>query len=196
MARYLWLMTPEVVAALLGAGLAGFAALAVQLTGAWTTRSASKKADRATRLGEFLAATHSVVLSIGRLARLESGHAEMEKDGYRSGPEYNGREDRVNSMFNAIQLLDPEAVVFAAIELDWCLIALEREAMKKCWDSQGWHQRRTEILGASVDRLMSAGRASLGRGPLDRARLFESARSRLVERDQRFALDGSLPPES
>lgn len=140
-------------AALMGAVVAGGIAILTQWLGGRQSRSATLDDQRAARLGEFLAATQSAVLIIGDLARLPAGTGHEGKDVFRRSSAMMAAHDRVNSVLNAIQLLDDERVVAAVVSLDRSLVRLEDEAMKQQWTRDSWRVRRNEVLGDTVDRV-------------------------------------------
>lgn len=175
-------MTPEVIAALLGAVVAGVIAVASQLFSGRQARSAAQDDARAARLGEFLAATHAAVLAIGEVAYLPDGEGRGCKGSLRSGSAMQTRRDAVNRSLNVIQLLDDEPIVDAVAELDRSLVRLEDESLAMAWDRDAWRSRRSEVLGGSIDNVYAAGRAALGRDPIDRAQLWSSADRRALDR--------------
>lgn len=102
--------------------------------------------------------------------------------------------DEVNRVINTIQLLEDPPVITAAAELDRCLVRLEDEAMASQWSRDGWRTRRSEVIGTAVDDVYAAGRNALHRSPLDRAQLWSSADSRVLDRVGANAPATTRPP--
>ena len=187
-------MTSEVFAALVGALVAGGVALLAQLIARRQTRTEALDDQRAKRIGDFLAATHSAVLAIGGLALLPEGDGQGSKGPALASSEMATIRDRVNMVINTIQLLEDSPVVTAAAELDRCLVRLEDEAMASQWSRDGWRTRRNEVLGAAVDDVYAAGRRALRRAPLARAQLWSSADRRGLGRVGANAPATTRPP--
>lgn len=166
-------MSDTVIAALVGASLAGILTLVVQLGVAVMARRHTEGHARAKGIAEFVSATHGAVVAIGLLAQqpLES------KSSFRASAFYTSREDRETSALNVVQLLDPVDVVQAAAELHCALIRLEQDAQTREWTEVEWHSHRSTILGGYVTRVFTAGRKTLGRPDLERDRIWTKARA-------------------
>lgn len=148
----------ELLAALAGAAIVGLLALAGVL---WQTSRGhleSRRVADATRLGTFLAATHATVLEISLLAVSDmSEKATIELELHRSFA------DRVDTQLAAIQLLDNEDVVRAALALDKTIVLLGRVAKDRQWAEDDWRLARNEALSPALERFFVNGRASISR---------------------------------
>jgi hypothetical protein len=152
-------MSDTVLAALIGAGIAGVLSLIVQTGGIYLQHKASTGASRAKGLADYLGATHSSVIAIGMLASLPLA----EKAGLRWGDFYTTREGRETDALNAIRLLDPEPVVDAAARLHDSLVRLENDAQVKVWPELEWREHRERVVAPAAGALLSTGRKHLGR---------------------------------
>lgn len=175
-------MTPEVIAALLGALVASSITLLAQQIAGRQTRTAALDDQRATRIGEFLGATQAAVRAIGEMALLPEGDGQGSKGLVRESLEMNTIRDRVNRVLHNIELLEDTPVVAAAAELDRCLVRLEDEALNGQWSRDDWRAMRNDLIGSAVDDVYAAGRKALRRPPIERAQLWSSADRRVLVR--------------
>lgn len=164
-------MNSELLATLIGGSIALLAAIGTQLVSARLRREDHRANDRASRIAAYLAATHGVVINLGRIARAPMA----SKRELAESPMYVAREDTVNEQLNAIKLVDAATLISPVLELDHCLIQLRRDAQERQWDESRWIARRAEVLRDVVERVVNAARAEGGERPIDLKALADRA---------------------
>lgn len=148
-------------AVLVGSVISAIVAMVVVALQYVLERRRQSVAERAGRLGDFLAASFATAVGIEEIAR-----ASMRN---KSGAEAKVRssiEDRLNSCLTRLRLFEEEDVVVAATYLERELTRITGLAREQVWSRAEWREQRSE-LSRLTREYENIARQKLGRKRLD-----------------------------
>lgn len=152
------------VAALVGAGVTGVVAIAVQVLGGLMSARSSRREARSDRLTEYLAGTLGGALAIGQVARAPSDQkAHLERE--LVWPYM----DRSNNALTAIELHDAAELVAAVQAFDRAMVELMELAREREYDRQAWRAERHAVLADRLAQVKQIGRRHVAGASMMRA---------------------------
>jgi hypothetical protein len=144
-------------AVLIGSVISAIVAMAVVTLQYSLERRRQSVADRAERLGEFLASSFAVSVGIGEIARASFEDKVRVEADVRSA-----LEDRLNRAMTKVRLFEDEDVVAAATHLERELTRITGIARGQAWTRAEWRRQRSQ-LSVLTDKYETIARRKLGR---------------------------------
>jgi hypothetical protein len=144
-------------AVLVGSAVSAIVAMAVVALQYSLERRRQSLAERADRLGDFLASSYAVVSGIEAIAKAPLDDKAQVEAGIRSV-----LEDRLNTSLTRLRLFEEADVVAAATYLERELTRITGLARVQVWSRADWRDQRAELSKLTNDYERTA-RRSLGR---------------------------------
>lgn len=145
------------VAVLIGSVISAIVAMAVVTLQYSLERRRQSVADRAERLGEFLASSFAISVGIGEIARASFEDKVRVEADVRAD-----LEDRLNRSLTKVRLFEDEDVVTAATYLERELTRITSVARSQVWSRVEWRRQRSQ-LSMLTDEYETIARRKLGR---------------------------------
>lgn len=162
-------------AVLIGSAISAIVAMAVVTLQYSLERRKQSLAERAERLGEFLASSYTVAVGIEEVAAVPTeDKSQMEID-IRSKVE-----DRFNSCLTRLRLFEDADVVAAATYLERELTRLMGVAREQTWSRQEWRDSQRPPLARLTDKYETIARGKLRRKQLQDGLSFYDAGAKSV----------------
>jgi hypothetical protein len=144
-------------AILIGSAISAIVAVGVVGLQHSLERRRKSLADRAGRLGDFLAATFAVSAGIEQIATASSGNKGRVEAAVRLAAE-----DQLNRCLTSLRLLEDSDVVASATYLERELTRITGLAQAQVWSREDWRGQRAS-LARLTDEYEAVGRRKLGR---------------------------------
>jgi hypothetical protein len=161
-------------AVLIGSAISAIVAMAVVAFQYSLERRKQSLAERAERLGDFLASSYAVAVGIEEIAGEPIEHKTRVEAKVRSSVE-----DRLNSCLTRLRLFEDADVVAAATYLERELTRITDVARDQVWSRAAWRDQRSE-LSRLTHEYETLARRKLGRQRLQEELGFYAAGSNSV----------------
>jgi hypothetical protein len=163
-------------AVLIGSAISAIVALAVVGFQHSLERRRQFNAERAERLGDFLASTFAVSTRIEQVATAPTATKARAEEGIRSAVE-----DQLNRSLTRLRLFEDSEVVMAATYLERELTLMTIRARGRVWSRAEWRAQREEIA-LLTDNYERVARRQLGRLSLEHGLGFYAAETESLPR--------------